>query len=265
MRTSTEYMYGYSLAVHPANPNLVYAAGYNSLFFKSTNAGSTWTLMNSGLTNAYYIYDIAPNPANQNIIYLASSNGVFKTTNAGTTWTNCGLTSVNDLLVHPFGPDTIYAGTSTGFYKSVNAGATWTANNAGLLDTYVTALAMKPSGRADSSFLFAGTKGGGMHRMFINIIPVAEDKTRGSRIGLTVGPNPVRGRACFQYTLPQNSRVRIAVYDAQGRRVDTVVDGQEQAGTHCVDWDCRSQAVGVYFVQTVADQSTEVGKLILMR
>ncbi len=258
-------MYGNSVAVHPANNNLVYAAGYNSQFYKSTNAGSTWSLMNTGLTNTYYIYDIAPNPQNTDVIYLATYNGLYKTTNGGANWATSGLTgTINDILVHPFGPDTVYAGANSGFYRSTNAGGTWTSMNSGLTDTRVNSIAINLGSR-DSSFLFCGTQGGGLHRLSLSIIPIAEQTSETAVIGLTCLPNPCRDRACINYLLPQASRVTIEVYDAQGRRVATVADGDQSAGMHQAEWDCCRQAVGVYFVRAYTTSACDVRKLILTR
>ncbi len=266
LQVTTNYIMGNSVAVHPTNSNLVYAAGYNGIFYKSTNAGSTWTLMSTGLTNVYYIYDIAPNPQNANIIYLGTYNGVYKTTDGGSNWVRMGtLTYVNDILVHPRGPDTVYVGANAGFYKSTDAGGAWTQQNGGLLDPYVTSLAMNSSGGRDSSFIFCGTKGGGMHRMFLSIIPVCEQKLETATIGLSCTPNPANGRVCFSYYLPQASRVLIGVYDAQGRRVALVADADQIAGAHLAEWDCRQMAVGVYFVRASTAQTSDVRKLILMR
>ncbi len=266
LQASTNYVIGQAVAVHPTNSNLVYAAGYNGIFYKSTNAGSTWNLLNSGLTTVYYIYDIAPNPQNPNIIYLATYYGVYKTIDGGTNWLASGLTSntVNDILVHPRGPDTVYAATSAGFYKSTNAGGAWVQQNGGLLDPYVTTLSINMGGR-DSSFLFCGTKGGGLHRQYLSIIPVCEQKSETAALGLTCTPNPCRDRVCLNYLLPQASRVLIEVYDAQGRRIVTVADGDQAAGTHQAEWDCRRQAVGVYFVRVFTAQTCDVRKLILAR
>jgi len=266
LQSTTSYIYGNSVAVHPTNANLVYAGGYNSIFYKSTDAGSTWTLLNSGLTSAYYIYDIAPNPQNANIIYLATYYGVYKTTNGGTSWAASGLISytVNDILVHPRGPDTVYAATSAGFYKSINAGSTWVQQNGGLVDPNVTSLAINSGGGRDSSFIFCGTKGGGLHRMFLTLIPVAEQKTETARICFAVNPNPARNRARFQYTIDHPSWIEIKIYDPQGRLVKTLVDGQSNAGTHYADWNCREQAAGIYFVKMVSDKVNEVRKLILV-
>lgn len=266
LQTSASYMMGNSVAVSPANRNHVYAAGYNGIFYRSTDAGATWTLLNSGLTNIYYIYDIAPHPTNTNIIYLGSSSGgVHKTTNAGTTWTRMGtLTSVNDVLVHPRGPDTVYVGANAGFYKSTNAGATWVQQNGGLLDPYVTSLAMNAGGR-DSSFLFCGTHGGGMHRWYLSLVPVEEQAPGTAGLGLACTPNPAAGRACFSYCLPRAGRVEVGVYDAQGRRIALVADAVQSAGPHRVEWDGGSLADGVYFVQLATDRTLEVRKLILTR
>jgi hypothetical protein len=266
LQATTDYIYGNSIAVHPTNANLVYTAGYNSIFYKSTDAGSTWSLLNSGLTNTYYIYDIAPNSQNANIIYLATYNGVYKTTNGGTNWAATTLTgTVNDVLVHPRGPDTVYAGTGAGFYKSTNAGGSWTQQNGGLVDPNVTCLAINSSGVRDSSFIFCGTKGGGMHRQFLMLIPVEEQKTETARIRFAIDPNPARDRARFQYTIDHPARIEIKIYDPQGRLVETLVDGQSNAGTHYADWNCRTQAAGIYFVKAVTDQACEIRKLILVR
>jgi hypothetical protein len=262
LNTSASYTYGLTMAVHPANSNHAYAAGYSGIFYRSTNAGATWTLLNSSLTS--YIYDIAPHPTNLNIIYLATSNGVYKTTNAGTAWSDVGLSNVNDVLVHPRGPDTLYAATSAGFYKSTNAGGSWTMNNTGLLDPYITKLAFN-AGVPDSSFIFCGTRYGGMSRMFISVIPIAEQEGGSRGFGLAIGPNPARGRVRMSYSLTHPSRVTIAVYDIRGRRVATVVDGRRPAGVNDADWDCRHLANGVYFVKAVTNQAGEVRKLIIVR
>ncbi len=266
LQVSTSSMYGKSVAVSPANRNHVYAAGYNGIFYRSTDAGATWTLLNSGLTSTGYIYDIAPHPTNPNIIYVgASSGGVYRTTDAGTTWTRMGtLTAVNDVMVHPFGPDTVYVGANAGFYLSTNAGSTWTQQNSGLLDPYITSLAMNTGG-PDSSFLFCGIRGGGLHRRYLSIIPVEEQAGDREAAGLTIGPNPARDRVNFHYCLSQPCRITIGVYDVQGRRIEAVVDGYRPAGEHGAEWDCRHQAAGVYFVKAFTDRGRETRTLIIVR
>ena len=53
--------------------------------FKSTDAGGTWTAVNTGLTNAT-VLALAINPSTPTILYAGTFGGVFKSTNAGGSW-----------------------------------------------------------------------------------------------------------------------------------------------------------------------------------
>lgn len=97
------------------------------------------------------IADIACHPTNLNIIYAASaSGGVFKTTDAGTTWVPMfddeSALSIGSVAIDPSNPETIWVGTGepnggggsvtyggTGVFRSTNGGVTWT--NMGLSPT----------------------------------------------------------------------------------------------------------------------------------
>jgi hypothetical protein len=64
-------------------------------------------------------------------------------------------------------------------------------------------------------------------------------------------PNPVRGQTRIAYTLPQRGEVDMAMFDLAGRRVATVVQGTQEAGTHVAVWDARTlqgapASAGVY-------------------
>ena len=90
--------------------------------------------------------------------------GVFKSTDAGATWTaaNAGLTNlgINALAVNPATPTTLYAGTGDGVFKSTDSGETWAAASAGSR-TRRLALAINP---AAPDTLYAGTGGAGVFR-----------------------------------------------------------------------------------------------------
>lgn len=65
-------------------------------------------------------------------------------------------------------------------------------------------------------------------------------------------PNPFRMSMTISYALDQAGPVRLTVYDALGREVRTLVDGQQEVGRHAVVWDGHDdggQAVasGMYF------------------
>jgi hypothetical protein len=83
--------------------------------FKSTNGGTNWSAVNTGLTNTY-VYALAIDPATPTTLYAGTwGGGVFKSTNGGTNWSavNTGLTNtyVWALAIDPATPTTLYAGT----------------------------------------------------------------------------------------------------------------------------------------------------------
>ncbi len=90
-----------------------------------------WTAVNSGLTSMT-IQDIVPVPGAENTLFAGTINGVFKTENAGGSWTDVSndLASKDArcLFVDPNDVNVIYCGTqSKGVFKSVNSGQSWTS------------------------------------------------------------------------------------------------------------------------------------------
>jgi photosystem II stability/assembly factor-like uncharacterized protein len=163
------------LAIDPSAPATLYA-GAGGGVFKSTNGGQSWTAINSGLTHPLpTVRALAIDPSAPATLYAGTagpgvslgvvSGGVFKSTNAGQSWTavNVGLpgTVVFALAIDPSAPATLYAGTYGGVFKSTNGGQSWTAVNVGLIGTAVQVLALDPSAPVT---LYAGTYGGGTFR-----------------------------------------------------------------------------------------------------
>lgn len=87
------------------------------------------------------VVDLAVHPQNKNVYYVGvASGGVWKTTNAGTTWTPLfdeqGSYSIGCVVIDPKSPNTIWVGTGEnnsqrsvgygdGVYKSVDGGKSW--------------------------------------------------------------------------------------------------------------------------------------------
>jgi hypothetical protein len=65
-------------------------------------------------------------------------------------------------------------------------------------------------------------------------------------------PLPARGSVDLAYRLPHPGRVKVAIYDQEGRRIATVAEGDEPSGERRARWDGRGTsgtpvAAGVYF------------------
>jgi hypothetical protein len=79
-------------------------------------------------------------------------------------------------------------------------------------------------------------------------------------------PNPLHPSTRIRYVLDRLAEVSLAVYDVQGRRVRTLVDGRtREAGRHETVWDGtdgsgRPVASGVYFARLTLN-----GEVVLAR
>jgi autotransporter-associated beta strand protein len=73
-----------------------------------------------------------------------------------------------------------------------------------------------------------------------------EPRTPSRTALLAPAPNPATRGASLRYELSHAGRVTVAIFDAQGRRVSTPLDGMQQdAGPHAIDWDRREEAGGL--------------------
>ncbi|HAX49145.1 MAG TPA: peptidase S8, partial [Bacteroidetes bacterium] len=57
----------------------------------------------------------------------------------------------------------------------------------------------------------------------------------------------------------------LIVYDAAGRVVETLVNGELKPGTYKLSWDASNFAGGVYFYKLAAADFTETKKMILIK
>jgi hypothetical protein len=101
---------------------------------------------------------------------------------------------------------------------------------------------------------------------------VDEDPGDADPISVQTHPNPFALSTSITYTLAgtEYASVRLAIYDAAGRRVRTLSRGQVSPGTHRVDWDGkdrldRTVPSGVYFCLLESRGRTTGRKILVMR
>jgi hypothetical protein len=78
-------------------------------------------------------------------------------------------------------------------------------------------------------------------------------------------PNPFKPETVIRFDLPEPASVELTVYDASGRRVATVLNGNRERGTHEVPFNARGLASGVYFYKLKVGSKTFSRKMILLR
>ena len=83
-------------------------------------------------------------------------------------------------------------------------------------------------------------------------------------------PNPFNPRTTISFALPEACRVEIAIYDAAGRLVRTLVQKHLTRGPHSAVWDGRTDfgtraTSGVYFCRLSTPAGTESSTMVMVR
>jgi photosystem II stability/assembly factor-like uncharacterized protein len=154
-----------AIALAPSNPSIIYAGTgeanlgpsklaiardniyYGRGVLKSTNGGSTWTLLGNSVFDRRTISQIVVDPQDPNTVYVAvgalatnglpGNTGIWKSTTGGATWTNT-TTSISctaafsDLVMDPTNNMILYAGvgdpngnSANGIWKTSDGGGSW--------------------------------------------------------------------------------------------------------------------------------------------
>jgi hypothetical protein len=106
---------------------------YSIGVLKSTDGGLTWNTTGLQFTNTSTVAaDIFMHPSNPSVLWVATSAGLYKTINAGLTWTRPLAGNIKDLKLKPGNPDVVYAVSTNRFFRSTNGGDTFTQISSGM-------------------------------------------------------------------------------------------------------------------------------------
>lgn len=83
-------------------------------------------------------------------------------------------------------------------------------------------------------------------------------------------PNPIISNTMIRYSLRKKAMVNLAIYDARGRKIETLINGEQESGYHCVGWDISSISKqnipnGIYFYRLTSLNSSSTKKMVIMR
>lgn len=124
------------IAINPFNTNIIYVstgdkdAGdtHSTGVLRSGDGGLTWgiTGLSWQTSQLRRIYRLLINPLNPNTLIAASSVGMYRSMDAGNTWSLVANGGYVDAEYKPGDTTTIYAVTNGGFVRSTNGGASFT-------------------------------------------------------------------------------------------------------------------------------------------
>ena len=78
-------------------------------------------------------------------------------------------------------------------------------------------------------------------------------------------PNPFNPVTSIKFSLPENQKVSLSVYNVAGRLVEMLVDEKRIAGFHTVKWNAGRNASGIYFYRLDAGHKSTTQKMILVK
>ncbi len=245
-------------AIYFTDVNTGFLSADNSVL-KTTNGGTDWdtTLFAAARTFKSVIF------LTQNTGYAVGGSSVYMTINGGVNWTIVSLPG-NDLqtVFFPSVATGYTAGIGNGIYKTIDEGENWTLQS------------QTGSNAINSMYFINDTLGyavgnGGMILKTIN----------GGSVGITNlsteipdmhilkqnYPNPFNPETNIEYSIPENSDVRLTLYDASGKTVFEFFRGFQTAGTYRYKFNAAGLAGGVYFYRLLAGDFSSAKKMILLK
>jgi hypothetical protein len=78
-------------------------------------------------------------------------------------------------------------------------------------------------------------------------------------------PNPFNPKTVINFELSEISEVNLSIYDMNGKKVATLVEGSKPAGYHSVNWDASHFSSGIYFYRLQAGDFVDTKKMVYMK
>lgn len=78
-------------------------------------------------------------------------------------------------------------------------------------------------------------------------------------------PNPFNARTTIEYALPEDSYVKIDIFNVSGQKIKTLVSEHRPAGYHMIIWDASDISSGVYLYRIEAGDFEETKSITLLK
>ena len=137
-----------TVAGHPTEQATFYMGSTGGGIWRTNDGGTYWENISDGFFARASVGALAIAESDPNVIYVgmgettirssvSHGDGVYKSVDAGRTWTHCGLTetrNIGKIRIHPTNPDLVYVAAlghahgpnpERGVYRSADGGKTW--------------------------------------------------------------------------------------------------------------------------------------------
>jgi hypothetical protein len=262
--------------VSKSNPNVIYTGTDDANVWVTTNSGTNWNLINSGLPNRW-VTRVTIHPDSANICYVTLSGykvdstgaHIFRTTNYGTNWTsissNLPDAPINDVLIDPVNRNRLYIGTDYGVMVSQNLGQSWAVLGSGFPSNVpVHDLTI----HAPTSRLIAWTHGRSTFSIDIGAIQGISNQNiiAGGYKLYQNYPNPFNPSTNIKFQIAYTSFVSLKVFDILGKEIETLVNDKKSPGDYKINFDGSNLASGIYFYKlSINSEQVAIKKMTLIK
>ncbi len=213
------YIYVAKRIVHQQNESMK--------FYVTSNSGIAWTNRTAGLPDSMYCTSITVSDVNPQIAWacfsgFAAGAKVYKTIDAGATWTNISMNLPNipvNVVVHQHGSakNILYIGTDAGVYYTYDSLGSWLLYSTMLPNVIVSDLEI----HADSNKIFAATFGRGiwMSDLAQNPTSIGINQNPLAAIDVNLFPNKNNGAFTIQGTNINTENCIVSIINILGKEV----------------------------------------------
>ena len=282
--------------------NNLYAGTWGNGVFKSTDFGTTWNEINTGLTNLA-VHALLVNSAN-NLFVGTFGGGVYKSIDHGNNWNSLNGPYDHIWSLGVNSNDMLFVGTySSGLFTSSDNGLTWTYES-GVASNYIYGVSVDTSDNVfvsaweggvyyfsklltestwqnygmvgfrvssivispDTRSLIAGTSDGKVFVMDNPLTSVEEDNAIPTNFELSQNyPNPFNPTTTINVSIAKTGNYSLQVYNILGQLVTTLFNGEMNPGNYKVTFSAGNFASGIYIYRLHGDNINISKKMMLLK
>ncbi|MCB0597086.1 MAG: T9SS type A sorting domain-containing protein [Lewinellaceae bacterium] len=259
-----------SIAVAPANPEVIYVGTDDGNVQVTQDGGLSWENVSDGLPKRF-VTEVAVDPYDELVAYVTLSGyrfvdyqpHVLRTADAGQTWEdisgNLPEIPINDIIIDPAYDQTLYIANDLGVWHTTDLGQNWEVLGNNLPMTVVNDLDFHP----DTRILLAATYGRSIQKYQLEEVMTGTsgEVVSGSN-NLEISPNPVQESATVRFELPRPVNARMELFSLSGQKVKTIADQQFEAGQNQVQLDASVLPGGQYLVRLYSRDKIWTGRFV---
>lgn len=234
--------------------NTIWAGNFAYLFYSNDN-GANWDFNRHNFNGK--ILDIEISESND--IYVLAAGLLEKSTDNGISWVS--YPSYNAFQLMEIKNGSFLLATQNGLYESTDNGNSWSKRQDDLKDTPIKKIVKDSDGS-----IYIITDNDIYNLEYSSNITAIENNDLPKTFNLFQNyPNPFNPATVIRYALPESEHVTLKVYNILSQEVADLINENQSAGIHQVNFNASSLPTGIYIARLHAGAKTMSIKLQLVK